>query len=137
MEERTPEELEWYMERFTTLIQKCQDEHQLSLKFPKETAVRVEKGRKYWKIFVDSHDEWSGPRSLIFGFVRRKDGAILRAANMKAPETRTKNPVRGYIWDEMQATHLVGQVLTTIWRLDISLTQKGFTSAQKFSIICV
>ena len=100
LEERTPEELEWYMERFTTLIQKCQDEHQLSSKFPKETTVRVEKGRVYWKIFVDSHDEWVGPKSLIFGFVRRKDGAILRAADMKAPETRTKNPVRGYIWEE-------------------------------------
>ena len=97
VEERTPEELEWYMERFTTLIQKCQDEHQLSLKFPKETTVRVEKGRVYWKIFVDTYDEWSGQRSQIFGFVRRKDGAIFRAATNKAPETRTKSAIRGYV----------------------------------------
>ena len=100
MEERTPEELEWYMERFTALVQECQDRANAGRPYAAYRDVRVEKGRKYWKIFVDSHDEWSGPRSLIFGFVRREDGAILRAANMKAPETRTKNPVRGYIWDE-------------------------------------
>ena len=100
MEERTQEEIEWYMERFTGLVQKCQDEHERSSKFPKETTVRVEKGRKYWKIMVDAHDEWSGHRSTIFGFVRREDGAIFRAANLKAPETRTKNPIRGYIWEE-------------------------------------
>ena len=109
MEERTQEEIEWYMERFTGLIQKCQDEHQRSSKFPKETTVRVEKGRKYWKIITDevyrngfsgddpARDEHS---SRIFGFVRREDGAIFRAANYKAPETRTKNPIRGYIWEE-------------------------------------
>ena len=71
--------------------------------------VRAEKGRVYWKIFVDTHELATGfdldytkdiIRSNIFGFVRRKDGAILRAANMKAPEVRTKNPVRGYIWEE-------------------------------------
>jgi hypothetical protein len=105
MEERTQEEIEWYMERFTGLVQKCQDEHQRSSKFPKETTVRVEKGRKYWKIMIDAHDErWREPmrgqRSTIFGFVRREDGAIFRAANLKAPETRTKCPIRGYIWEE-------------------------------------
>ena len=98
--ERAQEEIDWHFERFVGLIQKMQDDlDQLSVREERK-QVRVEKGRVYWKIFVDSHDEWSGPRSLIFGFVRRKDGAILRAANMKAPETRTKNPVRGYIWDE-------------------------------------
>ncbi len=51
MEERTPEELEWYMERFTALIQNCLDEHQKTLKYPNETAVGVKKGRKYWKIY--------------------------------------------------------------------------------------
>ena len=62
--------------------------------------VRVEKGRVYWKIFVDTYDEWSGQRSQIFGFVRRKDGAIFRAATYKAPETRTKSAIRGYVHDD-------------------------------------
>ena len=102
MEERTPEELEWYMERFAVLIQICLDEHRKTLKYPYDTEVVVTKGRKYWKIMVEEARAgvFTGPRTRIFGFVRREDGAILRAANMKAPETRTKDPVRGYIWDE-------------------------------------
>ena len=109
MEERTQEELEWYMERFASLIQICLDENQKTLKHPYDTEVVVTKGRKYWKIMVEedhSRDyphfkgKLSDQRTRIFGFVRREDGAILRAADMKAPETRTKNPVRGYIWEE-------------------------------------
>ena len=102
MEERTQEELEWYMERFKRLIQDHLDEHEKSQKYPDECTVVVKKGRKYWKIMVEAPRSsiFTGGRRRIFGFVRRKDGAILRAANMKAPETRTKNPVRGYIWDE-------------------------------------
>ena len=107
--ERTQEELEWYMERFTGLIQTCLDEHGKTLKHPYDTEVVVKKGRKYWKIMVEEDHTRDYPhfeakisnhRTRIFGFVRREDGAILRAASMKAPETRTKNPVRGYIWED-------------------------------------
>ena len=41
MEERTPEELEWYMERFAVLIQICLDENQKTLKHPYDTEVVV------------------------------------------------------------------------------------------------
>ena len=103
MEGRTQEELEWYMERFTALIQDHLDEHEKSQKYPDECTVVVKKGRKYWKILTETRSRaryGEVARTTIFGFVRRKDGAILRAANMKAPEVRTKNPVRGYIWEE-------------------------------------
>ena len=102
MEERTQEELEWYMERFKGLIQDHLDEYEKTQKYPDEYTVVVKKGRKYWKIMVEETREGfgCGNHKRIFGFVRREDGAILRAADMKAPETRTKNPVRGYIWDE-------------------------------------
>ena len=102
MEERTPEELEWYMERFTALVQECQDRANAGRPYAAYRDVRVEKGRKYWKILIDEtdRDDRYFTSTRIFGFVRRQDGAILRAANMKAPETRTKNPIRGYIWDE-------------------------------------
>ena len=102
MEERTQEELEWYMERFKGLIQDHLDEHEKSQKYPKEYTVVVKKGRKYWKILTTSRARSRHviTNTRIFGFVRREDGAILRAANMKAPEVRTKNPVRGYIWEE-------------------------------------
>ena len=98
---RPQEEIDWHFERFIGLIQKMQDdESQLSIQAEGWPYVRVEKGRVYWKIFVDTQDEWSGRRSRSFGFVRRKDGAIFRAATYKAPETRTKSAIRGYVYDE-------------------------------------
>ena len=98
---RPQEEIDWHFERFIGLIQKMQDdESQLSIQAEGGPYVRVEKGRVYWKIFVDTQDEWSGRRSRIFGFVRRKDGAIFRAATYKAPETRTKSAIRRYVYDE-------------------------------------
>ena len=109
MEERTQEELEWYMERFAVLIQICLDEHRKTLKYPYDAEVIVNKGRKYWKIMVEedhSRDyphfkgKLSDQRTRIFGFVRRKDGAIFRAATLKAPETRTKSAIRGYVYDD-------------------------------------
>ena len=99
--DRPQEEIDWHFERFIGLIQKMQDEEsQLSIQAEGWPYVRVEKGRVYWKIFVDTQDEWSGRRSRIFGFVRRKDGAIFRAATYKAPETRTKSAIRGYVYDD-------------------------------------
>ena len=98
---RPQEEIDWHFERFIGLIQKLQDdESRLSIQADGWPHVRAEKGRVYWKIFVDTYDEWSGQRSQIFGFVRRKDGAIFRAATYKAPETRTKSAIRGYVYDE-------------------------------------
>jgi len=93
MEERSQEEIEWHMERFIELIQKCQDSVHQDPRVADCTVV-VKKGRKYWKILTVTCRTY-----CIFGFVRREDGAIFRAANMKAPETRTKNPIRGYIWE--------------------------------------
>ena len=98
--DRPQEEIDWHFERFTGLIQKMLDEEgRLSVR-DERNQVRTEKGRVYWKIFVDNYDEWSGQNSKIFGFVRRKDGAIFRAATLKAPETRTKSAIRGYVYDD-------------------------------------
>ena len=100
LEQRPQEEINWHFERCIGLIQKIQDdEYRLSTRDERK-QVRVEKGRVYWKIFVDNYDEWSGQKSNIFGFVRRKDGAIFRAATYKAPETRTKTAIRGYVYDD-------------------------------------
>jgi len=102
MEERTQEEIEWYMERFTTLIQECQDNDCDDRAHAPYRDVRVEKGRKYWKILIDEidRDDHRFTSTRVFGFVRRQDGAIFRAASFKAPETRTKSAVRGYVWEE-------------------------------------
>ena len=99
--DRPQEEIDWHFERFIGLIQKMQDTGDRSPVAGLDwKQVRVEKGRVYWKIFVDTYDNWSGQRSQIFGFVRRKDGAIFRAATLKAPETRTKSAIRGYVYDD-------------------------------------
>ena len=100
MEERTKEEIEWYFSKFTGLIQDMLDSKDALAVHKREKRVRVQKGRVYWKIFVDDFHGWSGNSSRIFGFVRRKDGAIFRPASLKAPETRTKSAIRGYIYDE-------------------------------------
>ena len=99
--DRPQEEIDWHFERFIGIIQKMQDTGDRSPVAGLDwKQVRVEKGRVYWKIFVDKYDEWSGRTSKIFGFVRRKDGAIFRAATLKAPETRTKTAIRGYVYDD-------------------------------------
>ena len=107
--ERPQEEIDWYFERFTELIQKHQTIRADFSTMKIQYKVRTQKGRVYWKIFVDTHELATGfdhdypdglIRTNIFGFVRRKDGAIFRAATYKAPETRTKTAIRGYIFDD-------------------------------------
>lgn len=59
------------------------------------------KGRVYWKLIKEYTNSRNSHYScVVYAFVRRKDGAILRAASWNGPETRTKNPVVGHITDE-------------------------------------
>ena len=112
--ERPQEEIEWYFERFTETIQKHQAIRADLSPMKIQYKVRTQKGRVYWKIFVDTHELATGfdhdypdglIRTNIFGFVRRKDGAIFRAATYKAPETRTKTAIRGYVFDDDPSQH--------------------------------
>ena len=100
MEERTKEEIEWHFNRFIDVIRDyLNQERQLDLN-QDEIVVRVDKGRVYWKIWVDNLSGWGMCNSHVFGFVRKKDGAILRPADRNKPETRTKSAIRGYVYDE-------------------------------------
>ena len=45
-------------------------------------------------------EKTSGSSKSVYGFVRKDDGAILKAATWKAPQTKTKSAVRGYITDD-------------------------------------
>jgi hypothetical protein len=108
MMKRLPEEIEWHFDRFVDLIQEQQDRRSDLSTLRTRYKVRTQKGRVYWKIFIDQEELALGfdidyptrrYASQIFGFVRRKDGAIFRAATYKAPETRTKTAIRGYIFD--------------------------------------
>jgi len=119
--ERLPEEIEWYFERFIETIKRTQEVRTELSPMNYRYKVRVEKGRVYWRILIDQYDliPWSDEdlsedpyRTRIFGFVRRKDGAILRAATLKAPETRTKTAVRGYVYDENVEDYFTDQGIT-------------------------
>ena len=62
--------------------------------------VDYDSGRKYWRIFVQS-----GSNRTAYGFVRKDDGAILRAATWKQPQVKTKSAVRGYLTDDNRTDH--------------------------------
>jgi len=66
----------------------------------KPPLLRKEKGRIYWKLILESRTEFGGNSSTVYGFIRREDGAIFRAATWRSPETRTQTAIRGYITDE-------------------------------------
>ena len=53
--------------------------------------VRVDKGRVYWKIVRGTS---------VYGFVRKSDGAIFKAATWKAPYTKGASAIRGYVTDD-------------------------------------
>ena len=102
--ERLEEEIEWYFYRFIQKIQQLQNAALASSLWKERAVVRVKKGRVYWRIWIDVFDgfeaECEADLQRIFGFVRRKDGAIFRASTFRAPEVRTKTAIRGYVYDE-------------------------------------
>ncbi len=62
--------------------------------------LTVQKGRVYHKLILENQNDFGGNSATVYGFIRRRDGAIFRAATWKQPETRTKTAIRGYITDE-------------------------------------
>jgi len=63
-------------------------------------VLTVQKGRVYYKLILENQNDFGGNSASVYGFIRRKDGAIFRAATWKQPETRTKSAIRGHITDE-------------------------------------
>ena len=63
-------------------------------------VLTIQKGRIYYKLILESTSDFGGNSATVYGFIRRKDGAIFRAATWKQPETRTKTAIRGHITDE-------------------------------------
>ena len=66
----------------------------------KPPILTIQKGRIYYKLILESTSDFGGNSATVYGFIRRKDGAIFRAATWKQPETRTKTAIRGHITDE-------------------------------------
>ena len=66
----------------------------------KPPVLTIQNGRVYYKLILQNTSDFGGNSATVYGFIRRKDGAILRAATWKKPETRTKTAIHGYITDE-------------------------------------
>ncbi len=82
---RTPEEIEYAFETFLEKVQAKINDHFINnyanLKAP---TITVHPGRTYWKI-VREEGEGLGINCSVYGFVRKSDGAIFKAASWKAP----------------------------------------------------
>ena len=87
------DEFEAFVDEIRELVVDSSNKNFSTLSTPK---VGFDNGRKYWRIWRD--------RS-VYGFVRKEDGAIFRAATWKAPQTKTKSAIRGYLHDEDRLSH--------------------------------
>ena len=85
-------QLDDFVTEIETLVHNHYKNRFPNLELPK---IGVDNGRKYWRIW-----KADGSSKSVFGFVRKDDGAILKAATWKAPQTKTKTAVRGYLTDE-------------------------------------
>ena len=64
----------------------------------KAPTITVHPGRVYWKV-VREEGEDLGINCSVYGFVRKSDGAIFKAATWKAPYTKGNSAIRGYVCD--------------------------------------
>ena len=101
LEKRSPQEIEYAFETFVENCQQMVNKH-----FAKNYAnltppeIGVHPGRTYWKIVKQDPEEHGGGRQCsVYGFVRKSDGAIFKAASYKAPYTKGGSAIRGYVND--------------------------------------
>ena len=85
--------LEQFVERANTLVSEYRKKN-----FPNldREEITVKPGRAYWKLVKNM---------TVYGFVRKSDGAILKAASWRAPYVKGNNYVRGYVTDSDFGTH--------------------------------
>ena len=63
---------------------------------PQEIKV-IRRGSVYWKLVKETPGQKYG--TSVYGFVRKADGAIFKAATWKAPFTKGPTAIRGYVTD--------------------------------------
>ena len=94
----TPMEIEHkfgeFVENVKALVANHYETHLPTLD-PDEIGVLP--GRVYWKIV---RRRASGVGGSVYGFVRKADGAIFKAATWKAPYTKGASAIRGYVTDD-------------------------------------
>ena len=97
------EEIELAFEYFATEAQRIVSEYMDTYfpTLPKEHIEVNDNGHVYWKLtrVSDSGPHNSASRT-VYAFVRKRDGAIFKAAAYRAPYTKGKSAIRGYVTDE-------------------------------------
>ena len=101
LEKRSPQEIEYALEIFVENVQQMLNEHfatNYAMLTPPEIGVHP--GRTYWKIVKqDAIEQGGGRQCSVFGFVRKSDGAIFKAATWKAHYVKGGSSIRGYVND--------------------------------------
>jgi len=88
------EEIEYAFETFVESVQQLVNEHYLNDHYLTAPQIVVRGGSKYWKVVRrEQHGD------SVYGFVRKEDGAILKAASWSAPFVKGPSAVRGYVTD--------------------------------------
>ena len=108
---RSKIEIEYAFETFIEKIQEKVNEH-FGTNYANLTAptIAVHPGRVYWKI-VREEGEGLGINCSVYGFLRKSDGAIFKAATWKAPNVKGPSAIRGNVCDGsngMDATTVYG-----------------------------
>jgi hypothetical protein len=92
----TQEEIDFGLSKLVEHLNEQQAIH-YKTKFPTlppEHIVVSDRGRIYWKLIREQVN--GGGSKSVYGFVRKADGAILKAATWKAPAL---NHARGFVTD--------------------------------------
>jgi hypothetical protein len=109
LEKRSPQEIEYALEIFVENVQQMLNEHfatNYAMLTPPEIGVHP--GRTYWKIVKqDAIEQGGGRQCSVFGFVRKSDGAIFKAATWKAPYVKGGSAIRGYVNDNANGMNSV------------------------------
>ena len=91
----TQEEIDFGFEKLVEGVKAKIADH-YTTRFPTLTPeeIEIKEGSKYWKLVKYTPGKKYG--TSVYGFVRKADGAILRAASWKAPAL---NHARGFVTD--------------------------------------
>ncbi len=99
MTEHSEIEIEYAFETFIQKVQaKVNDYYASNYSNLTPPTIAVHPGRVYWKV-VKEEGEGLGINCSVYGFVRKSDGAIFKAANWKAPNTKGPSAIRGNVCD--------------------------------------
>ena len=99
MTEHSEIEIEYAFETFLQKVQtKVNDYYAANYSNLTPPTITVHPGRVYWKV-VKEEGEGLGINCSVYGFVRKSDGAIFKAANWKAPNTKGPSAIRGNVCD--------------------------------------